>query len=224
MRAMTGTVVVGVSLLAVSLSVRPVASSPKQGVAPTAKCVSIGKPKPDVTYTYDHIETTGKRSQYSNVWESVTDTGSRVRVVGPLGTQVQVNVHRIVDDVAVLSKTTKLDARGGVIDSTSFGPGLVSDPAFRVCEGKSWPIPTVLATYQSAQQNAATNTPPGTLRIVAIHESLTVPAGQFDTVHYIRTSQSVDEYWKALDLGVIAKHIATLPQIGSATETLVSTK
>lgn len=224
MSSMTATVVVGVSLFVVSLSVRPVASGSEQGVESTTKCVSIGKPRPDVTYTYDHIETTGKRSQYTNVWESVTDTGSRVRVVGPLGTEVQVNVHKIVDDAALLSKTTKLDARGGVIDSTSFSPDLVSDPAFRVCEGKSWRIPTVQATYQSAKQNASTGTPAGTLRIVAIRESLTVPAGRFDTVHYIRTSQSIDEYWKALDQGVIVKHIATLPRVGSVTDTLVSMK
>ena len=158
------------------------------------------------------------------MWESVTDTGSRVRVVGPLGTEVQVNVHKIVDDVAMLSQMKKLNVRGDVIDSTSFSPGLVSDPAFRVCEGKSWRIPTVQATYQSAKQNASTGTPAGTLRIVAIRESLTVPAGKFDTVHYIRTSQSIDEYWKALDQGVIVKHIATIPRVGSVTDTLVSTK
>jgi hypothetical protein len=154
MSTMTATVVAGVALFCVSFSVRPVASGSEQGVE-TTKCVSIGKPRPGVTYGYDHIESTGKRTQYTNVWESVTDTGSRVRVVGPLGTEVQVNVHKIVDDVAELSKTTKLDARGGVVDSTSFRPGLVSDPAFRVCEGKSWLIPSVQASYASAKQNAS---------------------------------------------------------------------
>lgn len=222
MSTMTATVVVGVSLVVVSISARPVDSRSKQGLESTTRCVSIGKPRPGVTYTYDHIEARGKRSQYTNVWESVTDTGSRVRVVGPLGPQVQVNVHKIVDDVAVLSQTTKLGVRGAVIDSTSFSPGLVSDPAFRVCEGKSWAIPTVRATYESAKQNASTGTPAGTLRIVAIRESLSVPAGTFDTVHYIRTSQSIDEYWKALDQGVIVKHIATIPGVGSVTDTLVS--
>ncbi len=48
---------------------------------------------------------------------------------------------------------------------------------------------------------------------------VTVPAGTFDTVHYIRTSQSTDEYWKSLEHGVVVKHVATLP-MGTMTEVL----
>ena len=66
-------------------------------------------------------------------------------------------------------------------------------------------------------------TPAGTLRIVAIREKVTVPAGTFDAVHYIRTSQSTDEYWKSLEHGVIVKHIGTLPT-GVVTEVLLSIK
>jgi hypothetical protein len=180
-----------------------------QAVA-AANCVTIAIPNPSVGYTYDHAETTGNRSQYTQHWESVTATGSRVRVTGPRGTEIQVNEHHIVDDVMVLDRQSKVNATGGVIDATAFRPGIVGDPAFRTCAGRSWPIPSVTAIYQSGQINASSGTPAGTLTIIAIRERVNVPAGQFDTVHYIRTSQSTDEYWKSIDHGVVVKHIATL--------------
>ncbi len=182
-------------------------------------CVAIGTPKPMVTYVYQHTETRGKVTEMRTTWESVTDTGSRARTSGPQGVTVQVNEHHVVDDVAILAKSTKLDAKGTVIDTTTFRPGLVSDPAVRGCAGRSWPIPPVTATYKSAQANASAATPAGTLKIVAIRERVTVPAGTFDTVHYIRTSQSTDEYWKSIEHGVVVKHIATLP-MGTMTEVL----
>ena len=47
-----------------------------------------------------------------------------------------------------------------------------------------------------------------------------MPAGTFDTVHYVRTSQSTDDYWKSIEHGVIVKHTGTLP-VGTVSETLV---
>jgi hypothetical protein len=133
-----------------------------------------------------------------------------VRLPVRRGTEIQVSEHHIVDDVMVLDRQRKVNANGGVIDATAFRPGVVGDSAFRACAGRSWPIPSVTATYQSGQINASSGTPAGTLTIIAIRERVTVPAGQFDMVHYIRTSQSTDEYWKSIDHGVVVKHIATL--------------
>jgi len=104
-----------------------------------------------------------------------------------------------------------------------FQPGIIGDTGFRACAGRSWPIPSVTASYQSGQTKASTSTPAGTLRVVAIHEKITVPAGTFDTVHYIRTSQSTDEYWKSIEQGVVVKHVGTLPN-AVVTETLISIK
>jgi hypothetical protein len=188
--------------------------------ARAADCVAIGKPKPSVTYTMQHVESPGPATQYTNTWESVTETGSRVRITGPSGPMVQVNEHHITDDAMVLDRSTKLNARGGTIDSTTFRPGIVGDPAFRACAGKTWTIASVTASYQSSTNNASAATPAGTLRIIAIRERVTVPAGTFDTVHYIRTSQSIDEYWKSLDAGVVVKHIARVGG-NTVTETLI---
>ena len=192
-----------------------------QSRASAGDCVAIGTPKPSATYVYQHTESRGKATEMTTTWEIVTATGSRSRTTGPQGVIVQINEHHIVDDVAVLDKSTKLDAKGSVIDSTAFRPGLVSDPAFRGCAGRSWPIPSVTASYQSSQVNASAPTPVGTLRIVAIRERVTVPAGTFDAVRYVRTSQSTDEYWKSIEHGVVVKHIATLPA-GTMTEVLAA--
>jgi hypothetical protein len=145
-----------------------------------------------------------------------------VRVTGPGGAQIRVGEHHIRDDVMVLERTSTLNASGGKIDTTTFRPGIVLDPAFRACEGRSWPIPRVTANYPSTQQRASSPTPAGLLRIVAIHERISVPAGQFDTVRYVRTSQSTDEYWKSIDHGVIVKHVATLNGKKVLTEVLQS--
>ena len=132
-------------------------------------------------------------------------------MIGPRGIKIQVTEHRIDDDVSILDRQSKLNANGGVIDATTFRPGMVGDPAFRACAGRSWPIRAVTATYQSTQAKASAQTPAGTLRIIAIREKVTVPAGEFETVHYSRTSQSTDECWKSIEHGVMVKHVATLP-------------
>jgi len=182
-------------------------------------CVTIAKPSPSTVYTYQHSESSGKVTQTTQQWERVDATGFRERVTTPAGVQVKVNEHHIVDDVAVIDKSTTLSATGAVIDATTFVPGIAGDPAFKACVGKSWPIVQSTATYNPGQHKAMT--PAGTLTIVAIHEKITVPAGTFDTVHYTRTSQSADEYWKSIDEGVIVKHIGTLPSV-RVTEVLQS--
>jgi hypothetical protein len=195
----------------------------EQGRASGSDCVTIGRPKPDLVYTYRHVESTGNSTQTTQQWESVTETGSRVKITGPAGNMSQVNEHRIVDDVAVLYRTTKLDAFGQPAESTSFSPGLISDPAFRACASRTWTIASVAATFRSSRIKATSATPAGTLRIVALRERVTVAAGSFETVRYVRTSQSTDEYWKSLEHGVIVKHTATVNgQL--VTETLVQIK
>jgi hypothetical protein len=201
------------------------AASPLLAAQGAAKpdCVTIATPKPAVIYTFQHVESSGNTTQTTQQWDSVTATGSRVRITGPAGVQTQINEHHVVNDTFVLDKTAKENGNGAVIDATTFRPGLVSDPAFQACAGGQWPIPAVTASYRSSQNSASVQTTAGTLRIVAIRERVTVPAGSFDTVHYIRTSQSVDEYWKSTAHGVIVRHIAKTNGV-TITETLQSIK
>lgn len=191
--------------------------------AKAGDCVTIGTPKPGAVYHFTRTQSNGVTTQYSQQWESVTPTGSKLATDGPAGKQILVNEHRIVDDVAVLDRSSKQTPQGGVIESTSFKPGLLSDPAFRACAGQNWTLPPATATFQSGQRTFTAKSPAGSLKIMGIRERITVPAGTFDVVHYIRTSQSVDEYWKSTEHGVVVKHVATLNGV-TITETLTSIK
>ena len=186
-------------------------------------CVEIGTPKPALVFTYRLTLSTGIVSQFTHQWESVTPTGSRVRVNGSRGIEIVANRHRIVNDASVIERTTKANARGTVTETTTFQPGLVGDPAFRACVGRSWQIPSVTASYQSGGQNHSSPTPAGLLSIGAIRETVTVPAGTFDTVRYTRTSQSRDEYWKSIEHGIVVRHIAALSS-GRTIEELIAIK
>ena len=185
--------------------------------------MTIGKPKPTASYVIQHSESTGKTTTVTQVWESVTETGSRMKWTGPAGNWIQVTDHRIVDDVSVLDRTSKLDLNGTLTEVTSFRPGIVGDPAFRACAGRTWQIPAVTALFQSGTLKVTQQTPAGSLRIVSIRERVTVPAGTFDAVRYVRTSQSADEYWKSIDQGVIVKHIGKVNGV-TITETLTAIK
>ena len=194
-----------------------------QGAAP-ANCVTIGTPKPTLTYTYQFTAANGSNTRRTERWENVTTTGSRVRVSRNGGTEISINEHRVVDDAIVIDRNSKQSANGGVIEATAFRPGMVGDIAFRACAARSWKIPSVTANYQSRQNKASAASASGALTIVAVNEKIAVPAGQFDTVHYVRTSQSRDEYWKSIEHGVIVKHIATLPGVPVMTDVLMSIK
>ena len=79
------------------------------------------------------------------------------------------------------------------------------------------------AFFQSGTLKVTQQTPAGSLRIVGIRERVIVPAGTFDAVRYVRTSQSTDEYWKSIDHGVIVKHIGKVNTV-TITETLTAIK
>jgi hypothetical protein len=201
------------------------ASAPtQQGRAGAAgHCVTLGTPKPTASYVIQHSESTGKTAAITQMWESMTETGSRMKWSGPAGSYIQVTDHHIVDDVTVLDRTSKLDLNGALTEATTFRPGIVGEPAFRACAGRTWQIPAVTALFQSGTLKVTQQTPAGSLRIVSIRERVTVPAGTFDAVRYVRTSQSSAEYWKSIEHGVVVKHIAKVNGV-TITETLTSIK
>ena len=188
-------------------------------------CVTIGTPDPKKVFVYQRQGDGAQAHQYSQQWEDVTPTGSRVRVTRATNVIVQTNQHRVVDDVSVIDSSASTSR--SLRDKTTFRPGVIGDPIFKACAGRTWTIPVSTASHESTQ--GATHTVPsyaGTLRIVAIRESVTVPAGRFDTVRFIRSlnaegHQTVDEYWKSIEHGVIVKHVSTLPG-GASTEMLIA--
>jgi hypothetical protein len=213
----------GAIVFVVLSATSPLGARPEQAPAAASdNCVSIGTPKPDLTYTYRYSDSVGGSSEFTDRWEEFTMTGSRLLTTkrSPKGAGLLTSTtrHRVVDGVFILDASAQRGTDGGVQldNSTSFQPGVVGDPAYRACAGRTWPIPAVTATNQSAQGRFSAATDPGTLTVNAIHESITVPAGRFDTVHYTRTmtstrGQAVDEYWKSIEHGVTVKRNHTMP-------------
>lgn len=188
-------------------------------------CVTIGKANPKKVYAYQRSGTAASANQYTQQWEEITETGSRVRVTNGTDVIVQVNRHRIVDDVSVIDATTSSNRSG--TETTTFRPGVIGDPAFKACAGRSWRISTGTASHTSTKTGTMSfPLDTGTLRIVSIRESVTVPAGRFDAVRYIRSlstggGETVDEYWKSIEHGVIVRHDSRFPG-GSSTEVLIA--
>ena len=197
-----------------------------QGVRQTGDCVIIGKPRPAAAYIYERTDQRGSVTEYTRHWDELTATSSRQRMLRGSSAITIVTEHRIEDDVSVIAVVTSSDPGGAGNSRTTFQPRVVGDPAFRACAGRSWAIDAVNARHSFAQGEHSAPTYAGTLQIVAIRESVTVPAGTFPAVRYIRTmatpvGQSVEEYWKSIEHGVVVKHVSTLPG-GDSTEVLVS--
>jgi len=190
--------------------------------AAAADCVTVSAPHPGVTYTYSYTDNSGGASTYTNQWEAFTSTASRMRLTqsGSRGTGASVyqGSHRIVDDLIVLerSESTGTDPSGPFSTTVTYSPPLPGDPATRVCLDRAWTIPSVSATNASGRGSFTVRTEPGTGRVMGIRESVTVPAGTFQTVHYTKILSSargriVDDYWKSIEHGVTVKHSYTAP-------------
>ena len=181
--------------------------------------MALGTPNPSLTYTYIRTER-GATVEYSTQWEEVTDTGSRQRTTRAGrggGTSNNVSRHRVENDVSIILETVQsgTDGSGPFTSTTVFEPGVVGDPFGRACAGRSWPIASVTAINRSARGTFSAKSDAGELKMLGIHERVTVAAGTFDTIHYTRTTAGargtiVDEYWKSIEHGVTVKHQSTL--------------
>ena len=186
----------------------------------SGNCVTIASPKPTLNFTYRYSDTSGS-SDYTNRWDQFTPSGSRLvttRTGANAGQSTFVSKHQVVDDVFVLEASTAsgTDATGVFTNSMTYTPGAIGDPAYKACEGRTWTIMAVNAAIKSAQGSFSTRTDPGVMTIIKIHESITVPAGTFDTVHYVKTMNSgrgqvVDEFWKSIEHGVTVKRNSRQP-------------
>jgi len=209
---------IGATIAAVVVLLMPLqgARAQQAQIKPVANCVTIGTPKSNRGFTYRQTQSGGDMSEFTDWWEEFTKTGSRLlttkgRSKGP--GILTVNRHRVVNDVLVLDSSSQSGAGAG--GNSSYRPGVVSNPAFRACEGRSWPVPAVKVTNQSAQGTFSAMSDAGTLKIVAIHEPMTVPAGRFDTVHHVRNLNSraglqLNEYWTSIEHGVVVKRMHTI--------------
>lgn len=203
------------TIAAIFLLPAQIAGAAESQVNPVTKCVTIGTPKPDRGYTYRQTQSSGATSEFTDWWEEFSKTGSRLLTTKgrTKGSGIlTVNRHRVVNDVLVLDSSSQSGPGAG--GNSSYRPGVVSVPAFQACEERSWPVAAVKVTNQSSQGTFSAMSDAGTLKIVAIHEPITVPAGRFDTVRYARNLNSraglqLNEYWTSIEHGVVVKRMHT---------------
>jgi hypothetical protein len=212
-------------ILLASILVTRLQAVPAQNSAAGANCVALGAPKPALSYTYRYTDTQGS-TEYTNQWKQFSATGSQLLTTRANGRSTYVSKHSVANDLFVLesSVASGTDPGGAFNNSMTYSPGAIGDPAYKACEGQTWSIPAVKATSASAQGSFSTTTDPGTLTIVKVHESVTVPAGTFDTVRYRKTmGKVIDEFWKSIEHGVTVKRNSAQPG-GIATEILIAIK
>jgi hypothetical protein len=185
-------------------------------IQPANRCVTIGTPKPNRGYTYRQTQSGGATTEFTDWWEEFTKTGSRLlttkgRSKGP--GILTVNRHRVVNDVLILDSSSQSGAGTG--GTSTYQPGVVSVPALRACEGRNWAVPSVTVTNLSTNGRFSAASDAGSLKIISIREPITVPAGRFDTVHYVRNLNSraglqLNEYWTSIEHGVVVKRMHTV--------------
>ena len=216
--------VVVTSILVTSLDAMPPQNT-AAGVSAAANCVTLGAPKPTLSFTYRYSDTQGS-TDYTNQWTQFSATGSQLVTTRANGRSTYISKHSVANDLFVLesSVASGTDPGGAFNNTMTYTPGAIGDPAYKACEGRTWPIHSVKATSASSRGTFSTNTDPGTLTIVKLHDSVTVPAGTFDTVHYRKTmGKVIDEFWKSIEHGVTVKRNSAQPG-AIATEILIAIK
>jgi hypothetical protein len=190
-------------------------SLPAQG---DADCVTVARPAVGVKYAFRFADAAGTVSTSITEYLAFSDTSVRLRLThnGAFASVERVNesTFRVEDDLVVTEKmvSSGTNAGGAFENTVTFQPARIGDPASRVCSGRTWTIPPVsVSTVGSQGGLAEMTTDPGHGRVISVHESVTVPAGTFQTVHYEKVFDGanghvVEETWQSIADGVSVKY------------------
>jgi hypothetical protein len=197
-------------------------------------CVTVNRPKLDVKYAFRFTDAAGTVSTSTTEYLAASDTSVRLRQThsGAFGTVETVNEStlRVEDDLVVIEKmvSSGTNARGAFENTVTFRPARIGDPASRVCSGRTWMIPPVaVSTVGSQGGSSDMTTDPGSGRVISVSESVRVPAGTFQTVHYEKIFDGahghvVETAWLSIADGVSVKYTHDGPA-GVATQVLTGT-
>ena len=194
-----------------------------------ADCVTVSQPKIGVKYAFGFTDAAGTVSTSTTEYLATSDTSVRLRLThsGAFGSVERLNEStvRVEDDLVVTEKmvSSGTNAGGAFENTVTFQPARIGDPASRVCSGRTWTIPPVsVSTIGSQGGRAEMATDPGHGRVISVRESVTVPAGTFQTVHYEKvfdgaSGHVVEETWQSIADGVSVKYTHDSPA-GLATQ------
>src|SRR5262245_61768802 len=221
--------VLGTALMLTVASVIVVARAQQE-----QQCVAISAPRTDVDFVYRYTASSGEVSESTTRWLQFTPTSSRLRMTrngpnGPLVTTEETQ-HAVENDLLVMltDTVTGTDEAGAFSSSMTYSPGMIVMPAFRACAGQTVTISPVSQTTKSNQRTTTALSDAGVLKVIAVDEQITVPAGTFGTVRFTRTlnksrGTEVTEVWRSILHGVTVKRVVTSPR-STATEVLQAIK
>lgn len=181
-------------------------------------CVTVGRPKLGVKYAFHFTDAAGTASTSTTEYLDVSDTSMRLRLAhhGAFGTVERVNdsTLRVEDDLVIVEKmvSSGTNERGAFQNTVTFQPPRVGDPASRVCRDRTWSIPSVAVSTVGSQGGSSEMTADaGSGRVISVRESVTVPAGTFQTVHHEKISDGahghvVEHTWLSIADGVAVKY------------------
>lgn len=174
------------------------ASAPPSASAPTGNCHTFGFVKAGLKATY-LTTSPGGNVTFTITWvsDTATQTVTTQKVTTPQAT-TDVETRLDGETVGILrglkhlytKSTTPVPVIGSVVTEVDvdFVPSLIAGPAGGWCTGATWTIAPTTETVTSktiaGTQTQIQTTVAGTGEVLAVGETITVPAGTFQTVKY----------------------------------------
>jgi hypothetical protein len=174
------------------------AAKPPTTQAPTGNCHTFGLVTPGTKATYLTTTSNGNVT-FTITWISDTPTQTKTtqHVVTP---QATTDVETTLDGVVsgnlrglkhlYTKSTTPVPFLGNTVVEVNidFVPALIAGPSAGWCTGETWSVPatteTIVSNSLAGQQSSIVTTIASDGQVLAVGESVTVPAGTFQTVKY----------------------------------------
>jgi len=213
-------------------------STPPSTPQPSGNCFTFGFVRAGLKGSYLTTSPSGNVS-FTITWvsDTATQTVTTQHVVTP---QATTDVETTLDGEVVgplrglkhihVKSTTQVPILGAVVTDSNldFVPSLIAGPASGWCAGATWNVAATTETITTT----ATLTPPQTTvqttaasagEVLAVNESITVPAGTFRTVKYRGTIVANNNAqpaitWTSMDDAIVVRQ-DTLDAAGNVTST-----
>lgn len=216
----------------------PVAAAPPPGQCHTFSFVRAGlkasylstTPNGSATYTITYISDTATQTKTTQIVSTPQGNATAVttidgEVVGNLRGMKHIDITTTITVPVVGALTTEIDV--------DFVPSLILGPAAGWCVGNTWNVAPVTETVTTKAPFVTPTTQiittiGGSGEVLAVGESVTVPAGTFQTVKYrglTVANNTVQESitWTSMEHSIVVKQQAIDPATGAITTDTVLT-
>lgn len=202
--------------------------------AGSGACVNIDLPASGLTQVYAYSDSeSGFSGSVTVQYELATDTRSRITTTSSLSSAgyslssvvTHVSEYRIENNYLYESRyVTETSTEGSFgssteSETTTYSPEYLYGPVKQYCQGQSWTSASVQETTTTDGYTNSVYTSTESGIIASVNETVTVPAGTFDTVLITETESdgSSSKIWLSKLHGVFVKHESYDAEDGSTT-------